>query len=467
MHELISLLALLGMVVLVSALVSGLLERRGISLVLVFLAIGFLAGPHALGIARFEHTTPMLQLVAIVSLTMVLFSDAVSVVPAEMRAHARLAALILGPGTIVTAGIIALAARWLLDLPAASCAMLGAALASTDPVLLRSVLRNPKVPVAVRQALRMESGMNDAVLLPIILIAMTVAAGASSSMGSYARTLGSLLIVGPIAGAVVGLVCVTALDFVRSRFGMRRDYESLYTLGVALTAFALAEALHSSGYLAAFTAGLAIAFRDIELCDCFHDYGEATAEVMLLLTFVALGGSLIWSGLELLDFRHIAFAALALAARPLVLMLVLRPTELKRHEVGLLAWFGPRGLSSLLLILLPVFAGVPGAEQLFAICSLVVLISIVLHGASPALLARDSTPASLAGDATIRITLDEVSERRKHGEQVYILDVRTDASFRADTFMAQGALRVHPDRAVVEARRLGLPHDAWLALYCT
>ena len=102
-------LALTGVVILVSAVASGLLERRGVSLVLIFLAIGLLAGPHGLNIANFDIGSPMLQLVATVSLTMVLFADAVSVQPAEMRTHARLAALILGPGTIAAAAIIAAA----------------------------------------------------------------------------------------------------------------------------------------------------------------------------------------------------------------------------------------------------------------------------------------------------------------------------------------------------------------------
>ena len=74
----------------------------------------------------------------------------------------------------------------------------------------------------------------------------------------------------------------------RDRIGVRRDYESLYALGIAFTAFALAERVGGSGFLAAFAAGLVIAAQDLELCDCFLEYGEATAEMFLLLTFVAI-----------------------------------------------------------------------------------------------------------------------------------------------------------------------------------
>ncbi|HET9440981.1 MAG TPA: cation:proton antiporter [Longimicrobiales bacterium] len=456
----IELLALTGIVVLVSALASGPFERRGISLVLLFLLLGLVVGPYGIGIANYQLTSSRLQLVAVVSLTMVLFSDAVSLSPTQLRSNARLAALILGPGTLVTTAIIALAAWKLLGLSAASSTMLGAALASTDPVLLRSVIRNPRVAEPIRQALRLESGLNDAVLLPIILIAAAIAIAGEANTAVIARTIANVLIVGPVVGVAIGLLCVYALDKVRGSFGMRRDYESLYTIGVAFTAFAAAEALHTSGYLAAFTAGLAISFRDVELCDCFHDYGEATAEAALLLTFLALGGSLIWTGFEQVDLARALFVVIALATRPIVLLLAVHGCGLSRRDVGLLAWFGPRGLSSLLLILVPVFAGVPDSAELFAICSLVVVVSIVIHGASPALLARESPRNERSPD---RITLEEMQAL----DHVTVLDVRTERSFESDELMAANAIRVNPDYAVEEVRRLGLPRDAWLALYCT
>ena len=97
---------------------------------------------------------------------------------------------------------------------------------------------------------------------------------------------------------------------------MRRDYESLYSLGIAFAAFAAAESVHGSGFLAAFAAGLTIAAFDVELCDCFREYGETTAELALLLTFVLLGSSLIWSGVGAARGPTLGFAAVVLLARP-------------------------------------------------------------------------------------------------------------------------------------------------------
>ena len=198
---------------------------------------------------------------------------------------------------------------------------------------------------------------------------------------------------------------------------MRRDYESLYALGVAFTAFAAAEAVGGSGFLAAFAAGLVIAALDVELCDCFLDYGEASAEMFLLLTFVAFGAWLIWTGVSLAgDWRVLVFAAVALGVRtagagPGAGARGDRAGELPADRV-----FGPRGLSSLLLVLLPVFAGIPGAERLFTITCLVVLLSVVIHGGGIALYLRRHGGAAAgaptpAASATPRPSLGTLPRR--------------------------------------------------------
>src|SRR5512147_2337396 len=164
-------LALVGVVVVISALLSGAVERTGLPQVAVFLALGAVLGPYGLGIVSVGVESPILRVVATLSLVLVLFTDAVSLNISELRSHKLLALLVLGPGTVVSAVLVAVAALWVLKVPLPLAAMLGAALASTDPVLLRGVLRRPELSPPVRQALRVESGLNDAVLLPFVLVA--------------------------------------------------------------------------------------------------------------------------------------------------------------------------------------------------------------------------------------------------------------------------------------------------------
>jgi NhaP-type Na+/H+ or K+/H+ antiporter len=497
-------LALVGIVIVVAALLSGVVERTGFPQVGVFLAIGAMLGPVGLGILDVTLDSPILRVVATLSLVLVLFTDAVTLDVARLRQHGLLAFLSLGPGTLITAALVAVAAWVLLGLPPAAAAILGAALASTDPVLLRNLLQRRDIPPEARESLRAESGLNDLVLLPVIILAMTYLRPTASHDSSFlAREAVSLFLLGPAAGVAVGLLGIGALDLVRRQINVRRDYESLYALGLAFTAYAAAEAVHGSGFLAAFAAGLAISALDVELCDCFIEYGQTTAEMTLLFTFVLLGSSLIWSGLGIVGPLTLLFVVVTLLLRPAVYLSVLARVKISRFARLLIAWFGPRGLSSLLLVLLPVFAGVAGSEQLFTICCLVVLASLVLHGVTPMFLGRawpakaqaqDAAQAvpirqtiafqdagdaptytvwsppngtDAEGDDAELITIEKVQQLQRAGEPVVLLDVRTDKTYLQSDRIAAGAVRLEPDHVVDRARELNLPREAWIVPYCT
>jgi NhaP-type Na+/H+ or K+/H+ antiporter len=278
---------------------------------------------------------------------------------------------------------------------------------------------------------------------------------------------------------------------IRRKTGVCRDYESIYSLGVAFAAYAAAEAVHGSGFLAAFAAGLTIAALDVELCDCFLEYGQTTAEMALLFTFVLFGSSLIWSGFLVLSWPMVFFAAAVLLIRPIAFFVSLAGTRLDCQSRLLIAWFGPRGLSSLLLILVPVFAVVPGAENLFSICCLIVLLSVALHGGSLMFLKSDGAPApaqpinaAIVGDGNANessstlsarenandpgtvVTLAEMREIQLTGAPYLVLDVRAEVSFSGSDLRAQGSLRISPNRAVASLTELDVPRQTWLFAFC-
>jgi NhaP-type Na+/H+ or K+/H+ antiporter len=480
-----SLLALIGIVIVVSSLLSGAVERTGLPQVAIFLALGAALGPWGLGLIDVTLDSAAIRVMAVLALVLVLFSDAISVDTGALREQRALPLLILGPGTLIVAALVASAAHWLLALSWAHAAILGAALASTDPVLLRTVLRHQRLPNSTRVALRLESGMNDAVLLPIVVIAMHFAPAAPGvTEPSLSRSLVGLFVLGPLIGALVGWLGIIALVRVRDRIGVRRDYESLYALGIAFTAFALAERVDGSGFLAAFAAGLVIAVQDLELCDCFLEFGEATAEMFLLLTFVAFGTSLLWTGVSVADGRTLAFAVFALIIRTATLYPVLIRAGVDRRSRRLIAWLGPRGLSSLLLVLLPVFAGMPGGARLFTITCLVVLLSVIAHGSGIAIWlrretreergrrhaeARPSEPAAAPPSVIPDVapaTIDEVRVMLDRGDRVQIIDARSDRTWDQDDRIARGAIRLPPNDAVRTARQLGLDRHGSLVVYC-
>jgi hypothetical protein len=214
--------------------------------------------------------------------------------------------------------------------------------------------------------------------------------------------------------------------------------------------------------------------------------------MLLLLTFVALGMSLIWLGLGELDWRTMLFVVVALVARPVVLYPVLGGVGLDVRERKLVAAFGPRGLSSLLLALLPVFAGIPGAERIFTVAAVVVLASVVVHGGGAAFYLRRHARAGTGGpiappmplrratpDSTTAlpvaaardereglITIDEMQALEAQGESVVIVDSRADRNRDGDPLQAVGSVRVRPDDPVRDATELRLSQRSTLVVYC-
>jgi NhaP-type Na+/H+ or K+/H+ antiporter len=344
----------------------------------------------------------------------------------------------------------------------------------------------------VRLALRLESGLNDVVLLPIIFVAIPfLGREAFVTSTQWARLGLELFLLGPGAGIAVGLLGTSALEMIRRKTGVLRDYESIYSLGVAFTAYAAAEAVHGSGFLAAFAAGLTIAALDVELCDCFLEYGQTTAEMALLFTFVLFGAHLIWGGFTVLSWPVALFALVALLIRPVAFSISLVGTRLDFRSRMLIAWFGPRGLSSLLLILVPVFAAVPGTEPLFFICCFFVLLSIAVHGGSLMLLKRDRarsrTPVTVAAnvaddsatdlpahslsttgtnEGADRMTIADMRAIQESGAPYLILDVRAERSLAASDLRAQEAVRVPPDRAIERLKELDVPRQTWVFAFC-
>jgi len=295
------------------------------------------------------------------------------------------------------------------------------------------------------------------------------------------------LLLGPGAGIAVGLLALAALDMIRRKIGVRRDYESLYSLGVAFTAYAAAESVHGSGFLAAFAAGLTIAALDIDLCDCFLEYGETTAEMALLFAFVLFGSSLIWTGFSVLNLSVLLFAFAVVLIRVVAFSAALTAMRLTMRECLLIAWFGPRGLSSLLLVLVPVFAGAAGSEQLFHIACFVVLFSVVLHGGSLMFLGRGQRPLTVtpvaaenvgsdtlvipadgvpAGTEQERISIAEMQRLKQSGAPLLVVDARSERSFDDDRRRAEGAIRIPPDDAARRVAELGVPKNTWLILFC-
>jgi NhaP-type Na+/H+ or K+/H+ antiporter len=487
-HQLAIYLGAVGLVVVISGLVSGLVERGPISQVIVFVALGVLVGPWGFDVVNLSVDSPAVETVGTVALVLVFFTDAIKINLGQLKSNWLLPALALGPGAVFTVLLIAGAAKLAFDLSWPLTFLVAAILASTDAVLLRDVVNNRHVPRAVRHTLSVEAGTNDVIVLPLLLIFVSIATAESRSAVGWVGFAFKLYVLGPLVGVAVAYLAIKAMSWLRRRQLIRRDYESIYSIGVSFVAFAAAQLIGGSGFIAAFAAGITIALIDDELCECFLEYGETTAEMAMLLTFVFIGAALIDSAWETMSLAAIAFAVFSLLiARPLPFMFVLRNASISRAGKYMIAWFGPRGLNSLLLAVLAIAAGIPQGERVFGIVSVVVVLSMIVHGgtATPVLswygrnLRKADLPEENAADAVTlfdgdktwnttadvpRMTVAELNAMLQRGEPVTIIDVRRQTAFERDLQRIPGSIRIPVDELI---DRLGeVPRDRPVVLWC-
>jgi sodium/hydrogen antiporter len=484
MSELVLWMALVGGVLIVSALASGLIERAPLSFPMIFLGLGLLLGEGGLGFIHMDAHSPVLEMVAIVSLSLVLFLDAINIQVDELCSDWLVPMLSLGPGTLLIIVSVALFAYLLVGTTPLQSVLLGAILASTDPVVLRDVVRDLRIPRSVRRALSIEAGTNDIVVLPIVLVLIALLRTEVGGTFNWLRFLAQLLILSPLVGLLVGGVGAWLIGRADARWGIRREYQALYGIGLVLACYVVGQAVQGDGFLAAFFGGLAVTIFNVSLCDCFLEYGEVTAEMAMLLAFVLFGAvfSTLLSTVALVPTLVLAAITIGVA-RPLALWLVLQRATMSNTARSFIGWFGPRGLSSLLLALLAVQAGLPVGEELLAITGVVVLLSVVLHGASATPLAawygrqvarqtlaeeREATATGLfqqdAGEVP-RITAEELSARLDSANPPIVLDVRTRSQYDQDDSQIPGSIRVPPDR--VEEWAAKATRERLVAAYCT
>lgn len=465
-------LGIVGLVIVLSALLSRAMERGPFSNAILFVGIGLALG--SAGILRYPAESDPIVLIGLVTLTLALFTDAIKMQTEQMKAHWLASFAVLGPGMILTAAAIAGSAIWLLGFAPIPALLLGAVLSSTDPVLLRDVLRDVRTPQAVRQILSVEAGMGDAIALPAIFVLIALAGGRHAAAGDWAGYLAPLFLVSPLVGIGMALGALRLLEVADRRIGVRRDYQSLYSLGVAFAAFAAADAVGGSGLIAAFVAGVTIAVSDLDLCECFLEYGETTAELLLLLTFVLFGSSLVWPALAAADGRTLLFAGLVLfVCRPVVLLLVLSRFPIPFRDRLFAAWHGPRGLDSILLALLVLVSGTPGADRVFAVTGIVVLASVVLHGVlgTPMVVWASRAPAAeLIPEEDVesvpRISVPELAGMLERGEPVLVVDVRRPGAVDRDPRRIPTAVHYPPDEAADRIAAQPPPPGVPIVLYC-
>ncbi len=374
-----------GLLAVVAAL-SGLMRGTVLSASVLSVALGI--GLAAAGVVHVDVRDQSIVELIELALILTLFSDGMFVERELLRRHWSPVARSLVIAMPITMGLLGLAAKALF--PALSWAeafLLGAVLAPTDPVVTSAVVASRLVPSAVRHTLNLESGLNDGLALPFVLSFLIFASPSGDAATEAAKLAGEAVI-----GAGIGL----ALGYLGGRLhqrlpggGLTQRYEGIYAVGFALVAFGLSEVTIGNGLIASFVCGIAMGATEHDVPQGFVEFAENASAILQVITFFVFGALIVATGFDHSIPPLVIFVAFALIiARPVAVILSFIRTRLPPSQQLFMAWFGPKGVASMLFALFVLKSKVANGKLIFDIAAIAVIASIAAHGLTDTLGAR-------------------------------------------------------------------------------
>ncbi len=368
-------------------MISGRVQNSIVTAPIVFAGFGLLVGGHGLGWVDLHVDDHIIHALAELTLVLVLFTDATRInlkllrrqhdVPVRMLLIGMPLTILLG--TAIAIGLFPELTLW-------EAALLAVVLAPTDAALGQAVVSSTKVPVRIRQALNVESGLNDGIALPLVLLFMSTGASAVAGEGGseYWLKFAALQItLGPLVGIAVGWAGGRLVTLGSQSGWMSPTFEHLSSLGLALLAFAGAELIGGNGFIAAFCAGLMLGnTTNKTIGDRLYEFAEAEGQLLTLLVFLVFGAVMLPMAGGHASWQVVAYGVLSLTLiRLLPVALSLLGAGLRKETVLFLGWFGPRGIASILFGLLVVDSSIlTHREEIFLVVLVTVAMSILAHG---------------------------------------------------------------------------------------
>lgn len=379
-------LAVLAAFLLIYSLFAGRFESRLLNGPLLFMLTGLLLGPAALGLLDSQIDREGLKILAELTLAIVLFSDAANANLKILKAREGrpLRLLLIGlPLTLLGGWLVGI---WLFpQIPLLELAILATILAPTDAALGKAVVSNPAVPAAVREGLSVESGLNDGICVPVLLVFLTLLADAQNQAP---LALAGVLIVEELGiGALSGLV-LTWLAWRLQSFSSARHWQSpvwsqLTLPGLAVLCFATAQALGGSGFIAAFVGGMLAGHLFAEQKHQLLEGSEEFASLLSVITWVIFGALVIplaWSSFTLNVWLYALLSLTLIRILPVLLSLL--GTQFTLETRWFIGWFGPRGLATIVFTVMIMDSPMQHGNTVVATAICTVLLSVLLHGLS-------------------------------------------------------------------------------------
>jgi sodium/hydrogen antiporter len=377
--------AMLAAFLLIYSAVAGRIERSWISGPIVFTAVGFILGPDGLGVLHLNISGEGLRILAELTLAMVLFTDAANsdfgVVRRNLGLPERL--LLLGLPLTIVLGLL-LAAIVFPRLGTLEIALLAAILAPTDAALGKPVVTNPTVPAVMREALNLESGLNDGICVPIVVLLLGLAVGTQiegGTMAHVARVVVEEIGIGLIIGLALTWLTTLMLRFVERRGWISEHWVEIPIIALAAACFTAAQAAGGSGFIACFVGGLLLSGLGERHKTELLRGAEHTGEALALLTWVVFGGIVVARLIDRVTWPALIYAVLSLTViRMLPVFLCMTGTRTTTADKLFIGWFGPRGLATIVFAVLVLDEKLPGNDTILLAAGWTVLLSVIAHG---------------------------------------------------------------------------------------
>lgn len=378
-------LTLIAAFLLLYSIFAGRFESRYINGPLMFMLTGVVLGSAVLDVLHITVNGSTMRLLAELTLAIVLFTDAANANLNILRAYNRI------PLRLLLIGLpLCLLAGWSFslllfpDMPWLEAAILATMLAPTDAALGKAVVTNPAVPAPVREALNVESGLNDGICVPLLFILLALLVPEELHQGTLGMAVH--LIVEEIG---IGLLVGIALAFITSAMLRYSDkhqwnlplWNQLTMPGLALLSFALAQWLGGSGFIAAFVCGLCTGYLLKEHKHAYLESNEGYGELLSVIVWLAFGAVVISTAWPYLTWKTWVFAIASLTILRMVpVWISLIGTKLNTETILFIGWFGPRGLASIVFAVIVMQEKLLAQQELITTVVCTILLSVVLHG---------------------------------------------------------------------------------------
>ena len=353
------------------------------------MAVGILASSLVFNLFELHFEMEAVKLVAELTLMLVLFIDATMIHRGFLHGpSARISARLLLIGLPLTMllgtglGLVMFSSAGIMAI-----LLMAFILSPTDAALGQAVVKSEEVPHEIREAISVESGLNDGIALPPILICMALlGAEAGGQESAWLGFVIKQITLGPIVGMIVGWSGGWLIQNMSDRGWMEETFQRLSALPIAILAFACAELIGGNGFISAFVAGLGVrvGITSTAVRHQVQEFGETLGTQFILVVFLVFGLTLVPAATQYWGWMELLYALASLTIiRMLPVAIALLGTGLDWRTIAFIGWFGPRGIASVLYLLMAIAAiGFVGYEQVMSVIVLTVMISVFAHGIS-------------------------------------------------------------------------------------